>query len=111
MRKVESKYYLKIRSNDELCSFSFSKRASAQAQAKKCHNQKVTKHYGEVENRTPDLVHAKHALYQLSYIPRPFGVGCTRRIKIHKIFAIIVTFVLFAQVEVHFFPLAFHSTS
>jgi hypothetical protein len=24
---------------------------------------------GEVGNRTPDLVHAKHALYQLSYIP------------------------------------------
>jgi hypothetical protein len=25
--------------------------------------------FGEVGNRTPDLVHAKHALYQLSYIP------------------------------------------
>ena len=26
--------------------------------------------FGEVENRTPDLMHAKHALYQLSYIPK-----------------------------------------
>ncbi len=37
-----------------------------------------------MENRTPDLVHAKHALYQLSYIPRPFGVGAIRRIEIQK---------------------------
>jgi hypothetical protein len=32
-----------------------------------------TQGLGEVGNRTPDLVHAKHALYQLSYIPNKIG--------------------------------------
>jgi hypothetical protein len=45
--------------------------AALQCGKKKNENRRPQKRQksGEEANRTPDLVHAKHALYQLSYIP------------------------------------------